>query len=91
MDFKRLTDRAKRMVDKRGGPESVKEDAGELKGIFKGGGSFTDKAKAAAEAVKEPGAPGADRAEAGGEGGARREPERRHGEPGHRHRGGDRG
>jgi hypothetical protein len=66
MDFRRLRDQAKRVVDKRGGPESVKEDATELKDIVKGGGSFSDKAKAAAEAVKEPGAPGADRPAGGG-------------------------
>ena len=58
MDFRRLRDQAKQVVDKRGGTESVKEDAGELKGIFKGGGSLGDKAKAAAEAIKEPGATG---------------------------------
>ena len=38
------------------GPESVKQDAEELKGIAGGQGSLTDKAKAAAAAIKEPGA-----------------------------------
>jgi hypothetical protein len=56
MDLKRLTNRAKDLVEKRGGPDSVKEDAGELKDIAKGGGSLKDKAKAAGEAIKEPGA-----------------------------------
>jgi hypothetical protein len=56
MDLKRLTNRAKDLVEKRGGPESVKEDAGELRDIAKGEGSLKDKAKAAAEAIKEPGA-----------------------------------
>ena len=56
MDFKRLTDRAKDLVEKRGGTDSLKEDADELKGIAKGEGSLTDKAKAAAAALKDPGA-----------------------------------
>jgi hypothetical protein len=56
VDLKRLTNRAKDLVDKRGGPESVKEDAGELRDIAKGQGSLKDKAKAAADAIKEPGA-----------------------------------
>ena len=56
MDLKRLTDRAKQIIDKRGGTESVKQDADELRGIATGSGSLTDKAKEAVEAVKEPGA-----------------------------------
>jgi hypothetical protein len=56
MDLKRLTNRAKDLVDKRGGTESVKQDAGELRDIAKGQGSLKDKAKAAADAIKEPGA-----------------------------------
>jgi hypothetical protein len=59
MDLKRLTNRAKDLVEKRGGTESVKEDAAELKDIAAGKGALKDKAKAAAEAIKEPGA-GAD-------------------------------
>ncbi|HEY2479555.1 MAG TPA: hypothetical protein VGI17_12605 [Solirubrobacterales bacterium] len=55
MDFKRLFNKGKKMVDERGGVESLKEDAQELAGIAKGKGSLTDKAKEAAEAVKEPG------------------------------------
>ena len=31
MDFKKLADRAKQTVDKRGGTESLKEDAAELR------------------------------------------------------------
>ena len=68
MDLKKLTDKAKDLVEKRGGTESLKEDAGELKGIAKGEGSFSDKAKAAVAAIKDPGdedtarpAPAADR------------------------------
>jgi hypothetical protein len=58
MDLKRLTNRAKDLVEKRGGAESVKEDATELKDIAAGKGALKDKAKAAAEAIKEPGAGG---------------------------------
>ncbi len=56
MDLKRLTNRAKDLVDKRGGADSAKQDAAELKDIAKGQGSLKDKAKAAAEAIKQPGA-----------------------------------
>jgi hypothetical protein len=56
MDLKRLTNRAKDLVEKRGGTDSVKEDADELKDIAKGQGTLKDKAKAAAEAIREPGA-----------------------------------
>jgi hypothetical protein len=58
MDLKRLADRAKALVDKRGGTDALKEDLGELKDIAGGQGSLSDKAKAAAEAVKDPGAQG---------------------------------
>jgi hypothetical protein len=56
MDFKKLADKAKDTIDKRGGVDSLKADAEELKRVAKGGGSITDKAKAAAAAIKEPGA-----------------------------------
>jgi hypothetical protein len=58
MDFKRLSQQAKRLIDKRGGTKSLKEDADELRDIARGEGSLSDKAKAAAEAVKDPGAKG---------------------------------
>lgn len=58
MDWKKLAGEAKRVVDKRGGPESVKEDAEELKDIAQGKGTVAEKLRAAAEALKEPGAPG---------------------------------
>jgi hypothetical protein len=61
VNFKRLTDRAKDMIDKRGGTDALKEDAQELRDIAKGKGSLKDKAKAAAGAVKDPGAKGPDR------------------------------
>jgi hypothetical protein len=55
MNFKRLADQAKKMIDKRGGSEALKGDASELRDIAKGKGSLSDKAKAAAAALKEPG------------------------------------
>jgi alcohol dehydrogenase class IV len=55
MDFKKLADKAKDTIDKRGGVDSLKTDAEELKKVAKGGGSLADKAKAAAAAIKEPG------------------------------------
>jgi hypothetical protein len=61
MDLKRLSQQAKRLIDRRGGSKSLKEDADELRDIARGEGSLSDKAKAAADAIKEPGArePGA--------------------------------
>jgi hypothetical protein len=53
-----LTDRAKQIVGKRGGTDALKEDAEELKDIATGEGSLKDKAKDAAEAIKDPGAAG---------------------------------
>ena len=55
MDFKRLSSRAKDLVDKRGGTESLKQDAEQLREIAKGSGSLGDKAKAAVGAIKDPG------------------------------------
>ena len=63
MDFKKLADKAKDAIDKRGGVDSLKADAEELKKVAKGEGSLTDKAKAAAAALKDPGA----KADPGGE------------------------
>ncbi len=65
MDLNRLAKQAKRIVDKRGGVESLKEDANELRNIAGQPGSLRDKAKAAAAALKDPGATG-DAPEAGG-------------------------
>ncbi len=55
MDFKRLADKAKQAVEGRGGVDSLKEDAQELREIATGEGSLKDKAKEAVEAVKNPG------------------------------------
>jgi hypothetical protein len=58
VDFKKLGDRAKDLIEKRGGTDALKEDAAELKDIAKGRGSIKDKAKAAAAAIKDEGAAG---------------------------------
>jgi hypothetical protein len=60
IDIGKITDQAKKIIDDRGGADALKEDAGELKDIVEGEGSTTDKAKAAVEAIKDPGAPGED-------------------------------
>jgi hypothetical protein len=56
VDWKKLADKASRVVAKRGGAKSLEEDAGELADIARGGGKLSDKAKQAAKALKEPGA-----------------------------------
>lgn len=56
VDWKKLADKASEVVQKRGGAKSLEEDAGELADIAKGSGTLSDKAKRAAEALKEPGA-----------------------------------
>jgi hypothetical protein len=81
MDLRRLASKAKEIVDKRGGMQSVKEDAEELKDIAGGGGSLGDKTKAATAAVKDPGAAGPEAPPADRE---RRERERPR-EPGRQH------
>lgn len=54
VDFKKLTDRAKDLVDKRGGTEGLKKDASELMDIAKSKGSVGDKAKTAMDRLKRP-------------------------------------
>lgn len=56
MRLRDLFSRAKRTVDDRGGVDSLKQDAAELKDIARGEGSVSEKAKRAADAVKDPGA-----------------------------------
>src|SRR5215218_9343562 len=63
MNLGQLASKAREIVQRRGGTESLKEDAEELKGIASGSGSTADKAKAAAEALKDPGADDAARPE----------------------------
>jgi hypothetical protein len=60
-NVRRIADKAKDQVEKRGGGDALKEDADELKGIAKGEGSLKDKAKAAGKALKDPGAKGGDK------------------------------
>jgi hypothetical protein len=60
MDIKSLQRKAKQLIDKRGGTDSVKADAQELMDIAKGPGSMGDKAKRAGDALKDPGAKGPD-------------------------------
>jgi hypothetical protein len=60
MNFKSLQRKAKHLIDRRGGTDSLKADAEELKDIAMGPGSFTDKAKRAGGALKDPGANGPD-------------------------------
>jgi hypothetical protein len=67
VNFKKLTDRAKGVVDKRGGSDSLKEDFGELKNIAKGEGTLKEKAKRAKDAVKDPGTKGPDPTAADGQ------------------------
>jgi hypothetical protein len=67
MKLNKLFDKAKKTIDDRGGIESLKGDAQELKDIAAGKGSIKDKAKDAAAAIKEPGAPGDEKT--GGSGG----------------------
>lgn len=60
MDLKGLQRKAKELIDRRGGTESLKADAAELRDIAQGAGSVADKAKRAGEALKDPGAKGPD-------------------------------
>jgi hypothetical protein len=59
--FSRLANKARDIFNKRGGTEAAKEDLQELKDIHARGGSMSDKAKAAVDALKEPGMKGPDR------------------------------
>jgi len=56
--FSRFVDKAKDAYQRRGGSQAAKEDLQELKDIKASGGTTTDKAKKAAEALKDPGAKG---------------------------------
>jgi hypothetical protein len=55
VDLDSLTKQAKKLVDQRGGVDALKGDAEELKDIVEGRGSAMDKAKKAADALKDPG------------------------------------
>ena len=54
MNLKRLADKARQTIDKRGGSDRLKQDAQRLQSIASGGGTAKQKAKAAADALKEP-------------------------------------
>lgn len=56
VDWKNIGQKVSGIVKQRGGPKSVAEDAQELEHIAQGGGSTSEKAKEAAQAIKEPGA-----------------------------------
>lgn len=88
MNLKDLADRAKELIGRRGGTESAKQDAEEVRDIAGAPGSLTDKAKEAAEAIREPGAGEGNRRPASSpEAPARPAPERK---PGPQERGGGR-
>ena len=55
MNLKGLFNKGKKIVDERGGVESLKANAQEVAKIAKGKGSLSDKAKEAAAAIKDPG------------------------------------
>ena len=52
--------RGKKVVDDRGGTDALKQDAQEVAAVARGKGSAGDKLKGAADALKDPGAPGED-------------------------------
>ena len=54
MNFKRMADKAKRLIDDRGGTDKLKQDAERLRNIATGPGTAKEKAKAAGEALKQP-------------------------------------
>lgn len=54
MDLKRMADKAKRVIDERGGTEQIRRDADRLRGIATGPGTAKQKAEAAGEALKQP-------------------------------------
>ena len=58
MHFADITKKATEVFARRGGAGALKEDVGQLKDIATGEGSVADKAKQAAGAIKDPGAPG---------------------------------
>jgi hypothetical protein len=65
--FNSLATKVREIFNKRGGTEAAKGDLQELKDIHARGGSMSDKAKAAVDALKEPGVKGPDRSAPPGE------------------------
>ena len=58
MNFNSLANKAKDLFAKRGGTSAANEDLNELKDIASSDQSLREKGKAAADALKDPGAPG---------------------------------
>ncbi|MBJ7470930.1 MAG: hypothetical protein JHD16_06485 [Solirubrobacteraceae bacterium] len=56
MDFKKIRKQAEKAVEKRGGSASLKGDFEEIKAIATSKGPASQKVKAAANALKNPGA-----------------------------------
>ncbi|HEX2071435.1 MAG TPA: hypothetical protein VHF90_07290 [Thermoleophilaceae bacterium] len=54
MRWSRLAQTAKKTLDSRGGTDGLKRDAEQLREIARGQGSAKDKARRAAEALKQP-------------------------------------
>jgi hypothetical protein len=52
--WSRLADTAKKAIDSRGGTEGLKRDAEQLREIARGQGSAKEKARRAADALKQP-------------------------------------
>lgn len=53
VNFSKLAAGAKKAVEAAGGPDAVKDKAADLKKVAQGPGTFSDKAKRAAEVVRE--------------------------------------
>jgi hypothetical protein len=56
VNFRKLSaraEKAKDLIDKQGGSDALKNKAERIKGIARGEGSVSDKAKAAAEVARE--------------------------------------
>jgi len=53
VSFKKLSEKAKDLVDQQGGSDALKGKAERMKAAAKGGGSVSDKAKAAAQIARE--------------------------------------
>lgn len=77
MKWARIATKAKDLIDQRGGTDALKQDAEELRRIAREPGSMSDKAKKAANALKDPhagggsGAPGRSANTSPGEGSSR--------------------
>jgi hypothetical protein len=55
MDFGKLAKQAQRAIDKRGGTDALKKDLGDLKDIATGPGTPQEKARRAADSLKQSG------------------------------------